>query len=77
MDYNTKQMGRLWYLTWRMRHLCGEKGWTSSDLARYAHVKPRRIRKIEKAMFIRQVDMDILYRIADALEVPVAELLKG
>ncbi len=77
MDYDTKQMGRLWYITWRMHHLCREKNWTQADLAHHAHVKLRRIRKVEKAMYIRQVDMDVLYRIADALEVPIGELLKG
>ena len=45
-------------------------------MAYHAHVKLRRIRRLEHAISIKKVDMDILYRIADALEVPVTELLK-
>lgn len=76
MDYNIKQAGRLWHITWRIHQLCREKNWTQADLAHHAHVKPHQIRKVENAISIKKVDMDILYRIADALEVQVTELLK-
>ncbi len=56
--------------------MCREKNWTQADLAYHAHVKLRRIRRLEHAMSIKKVDMDILYRIADALEVPVWDLMK-
>ncbi len=49
---------------------------TQADLAYHAHVKLRRIRRLEHAKTIRQVDMDILCRIADALDVPVWDFMK-
>ena len=71
--YRTKQMGRLWYITHQIHCLCKKKNWTQADLAWHAHVTLRQIKRLEGAFSIDKVNLDILYRIADALEVPITE----
>ncbi len=75
--YNSKQMGRLWYITHQIHSFCKQKKWTQTDLARHAHVKPRKIQRLEDAFSIDKVNLDTLYRIADALDVPITEFLKS
>ncbi len=76
-EYRATQVGRLDYINLQIGIYCKRKKWTQKDLAWHAHVSVRKIKRVENAIAINKVNLDVLYRIADALDVPITEFLKS
>ncbi len=59
----------------KIKKLCGKKGWTQEELSERANMHISYIGQIERGL--RYPSLKITFRIADALEVKIADLFKG